>query len=108
MASTGPVEKYRVKKKPLKKWYPNKPKQTPHLLKPQLTAKNPRNLQDTVTIRAGDAATGRDLVTHRELACYYSPVFKAAFNSQFIEGETQKYTLADVSPAVGRLLIHVS
>ncbi|TVY15074.1 hypothetical protein LARI1_G006127 [Lachnellula arida] len=86
MASTGRVEKPRAKKPPLKKW----------------------NLQDTVTIRAGDAATGRDLIAHRDLACYYSPVFKAAFNSRFIEGETQKYTLEDVSPAVARLLIHVS
>ncbi|TVY35539.1 hypothetical protein LOCC1_G005516 [Lachnellula occidentalis] len=84
MASTGRVEKSRAKKKPLKKW----------------------DLQDTVTIRAGAAALARDLITHRELACYYSPVFKAAFNSQFVEGETQTYTLDDVGPAVARLLIH--
>ncbi|TVY34856.1 hypothetical protein LSUB1_G005412 [Lachnellula subtilissima] len=48
------------------------------------------------------------LISHRELACYYSPVFKAAFNSRFVGGETQTYGLDDVRPAVARLLIHVS
>ncbi len=30
---------------------------------------------------------------HKEVACLYSPVLRAAFNSNFIEGQTQTYTL---------------
>ncbi|KAN0122662.1 hypothetical protein V8E51_000988 [Hyaloscypha variabilis] len=32
---------------------------------------------------------------HKEVACLYSPVLKAAFNSNFIEGQSQRYTLEE-------------
>ncbi|KAN0103412.1 hypothetical protein V8E51_011725 [Hyaloscypha variabilis] len=42
---------------------------------------------------------------HKEHACYYSPVLKAAFNSDFIEGQTQTYRLEDTNPKIFSLLI---
>ncbi|KAE9374856.1 hypothetical protein N431DRAFT_481996 [Stipitochalara longipes BDJ] len=41
---------------------------------------------------------------HKEFACHYSPVLKAAFNSNFIEGQTQTYRLEDMRPSAFRLL----
>jgi BTB/POZ domain len=40
-----------------------------------------------------------------EFACYHSPVLRAAFNSAFLEGQTQIYRLDDVSPTACRLLV---
>lgn len=40
-----------------------------------------------------------------EFACHYSPVLKAAFNSSFLEGQTQTYRLEDISPSAFRLLV---
>jgi hypothetical protein len=39
-----------------------------------------------------------------EFACHHSPVLKAAFNSSFIEGQTQTYRLEDMLPSAFRLL----
>ncbi|TVY73305.1 hypothetical protein LSUE1_G005519 [Lachnellula suecica] len=44
-------------------------------------------------------------VVHKEFACQ-SPVFKVAFNSVFIEGQTQTYTLGNTTEAVVRLLVN--
>jgi hypothetical protein len=41
----------------------------------------------------------------KEVACYYSPVFDAAFNSNFIEGQTQTCSLKDTSEGVFSLLL---
>ncbi|KAN0103457.1 hypothetical protein V8E51_011770 [Hyaloscypha variabilis] len=41
---------------------------------------------------------------HKEFACHYSPVLKAAFDSNFIEGQTQTYPLQDMLPSAFRLL----
>lgn len=41
---------------------------------------------------------------HKEFAIYHSPVLKAAFNSNFIEGKTQEYGLHDINEEVARLL----
>lgn len=43
---------------------------------------------------------------HKDFACHYCPVFKASFNSSFIEGKTQKYTLTDTTEAVIRALVY--
>jgi hypothetical protein len=40
-----------------------------------------------------------------EFACHYSPVLSAAFNSNFMEGETQTYRLEDINPSTFRLLV---
>ncbi|KAL3417828.1 ankyrin repeat-containing protein [Phlyctema vagabunda] len=42
---------------------------------------------------------------HREVACHYSPVFRAAFNSLFAEGMTQMYRMEDVTPQTFKLLL---
>ena len=47
-----------------------------------------------------------EFVVHKEFACYHSPVLKAAFNSTFIEGQTQTYTLEEVIAPVARLLVN--
>jgi hypothetical protein len=52
---------------------------------------NPRNPDELVTIYAGPER--KAFRVHKEVACLYSPVLKAAFNSNFIEGQTQAYTL---------------
>lgn len=44
-------------------------------------------------------------MVHKEVACYYSAVLGVAFNSTFIEGQTQKYTLEDTTPRAVRLLV---
>lgn len=67
-----------------------------------------RDPQDVVGLYAGEDRGEKALNIHKDIACFYSPVFKAAFNSQFIEGEEQKYRLEDASPRAVRLLIHVS
>ncbi|KAE9381284.1 hypothetical protein N431DRAFT_392327 [Stipitochalara longipes BDJ] len=64
------------------------------------------NPQDVVGLYAGVDHGEKPLNIHKDVACFYSPVFKAAFNSQFIEGEEQKYRLEDASPRTVRLLIH--
>ena len=43
---------------------------------------------------------------HKEFACHHSPVLKAAFNSNFLEGQTQLYTLQDPGETTGRLFVH--
>ncbi|TVY50521.1 hypothetical protein LCER1_G005360 [Lachnellula cervina] len=48
----------------------------------------------------------KEFVVHKEFACQYSPVFKAAFNSEFEEGQTQRYALEDVTEPVARLLVN--
>jgi hypothetical protein len=44
-------------------------------------------------------------IVHKEFACHYSPVLKAAFNSQFIEGQTQTYRLEDTTEGTFRLFV---
>lgn len=57
-----------------------------------------------MTLEIGPKKT--KFVVHKDYACHYSPVLKAALNSQFIEGQTQTYTLEDVEMSTGKLLIH--
>lgn len=40
-----------------------------------------------------------------EFVCHHSPVLKAAFNSNFMEGETQTYRLDEISSSAFRLLV---
>jgi hypothetical protein len=46
----------------------------------------------------------KTFLVHKEFACHASPVFDAAFNSNFIEGQTQTYKLDDTTPRAFRLL----
>ena len=40
-----------------------------------------------------------------EFVCYYSPALRAAFNSSFVEGQTQTYRLEDISTNAFRLFV---
>jgi len=42
---------------------------------------------------------------HKEVVCLYSPVLKAAFNSNFMEGQTQTYTLEDCDDTAFRFIV---
>jgi hypothetical protein len=57
-----------------------------------------------VTLYAGKSA--ELFKVHKEFACHYSPFLKAAFNSNFVEGQTQTYQCQDTSEVAVRLLIH--
>lgn len=46
----------------------------------------------------------KNIPVHKAAACSCSPVFDAAFNSEFIEGETQTYILEDTTLDVFTLL----
>ncbi|KAF8865994.1 hypothetical protein BDZ45DRAFT_735942 [Acephala macrosclerotiorum] len=63
------------------------------------------NPGDTVKFLIGNDPSPKPFVVHKEHACYYSPVLDAAFNSGFVEGQTQTYTLDDVSPRAFRILV---
>ncbi|TVY13745.1 hypothetical protein LARI1_G008201 [Lachnellula arida] len=52
--------------------------------------------QELVTFKIGKDNKIETFVVHKESACHYSPVLKAAFNSDFIEGQTQTYILEDI------------
>jgi len=58
---------------------------------------------EVVTLIAGKE--DKKFTVHKQFACFYSPVLKAAFNSGFIEGQTQEYTLEYSSTAAVNLLV---
>ncbi|TVY73309.1 hypothetical protein LSUE1_G005522 [Lachnellula suecica] len=94
------VDEFQPRKKPLKNWWVE-------FQGPRAELTCCRDPKDVVTIQAGNDETGKEvLIVHKAIACYYSAVFKAAFNSVFVEVATQVYTLEDVSPGLVRLLIH--
>ncbi len=61
-----------------------------------------------VILEAVNDESQKSQKVHRDVACHYSPIFKAAFNSNFVEGQTQTYRLEDVSQQTVKSLIHVS
>jgi hypothetical protein len=63
-----------------------------------------RKPNQVVTLYAGD--NNEVFTVHKEFACHYSPVLKAAFNSNFIEGHTQTYRLQETTKRAVRLLVH--
>jgi hypothetical protein len=58
-----------------------------------------------VTFLIGPDPSPTKFIVHKEIACYHSKVFNAAFNSEFIEGQTQTYRLEDTSEEAFRLLV---
>jgi hypothetical protein len=63
-----------------------------------------RKPNQMVTLYAGDS--NEKFKVHKEFACHYSPVLKAAFNSNFIEGQTKTYRLQETTERAARLLVH--
>jgi hypothetical protein len=47
----------------------------------------------------------KKFIVHKEFACHYSAVLKAAFDSEFIEGQTQTYRLDDTTEEAFRLYV---
>jgi hypothetical protein len=58
-------------------------------------------MQDLVTFVVGPAK--KEFVVHKSFACHASPVLRAAFNSDFVEGQTQRYALEDTTEDTFRL-----
>jgi hypothetical protein len=58
-----------------------------------------------VTLIAVNGNDTKEFLVHKEFACHYSPTLNAAFNSTFIEGQTQTYRLEEFSEGVVRLLV---
>ncbi|PVH85698.1 hypothetical protein DL98DRAFT_650671 [Cadophora sp. DSE1049] len=44
-------------------------------------------------------------IVHKEFACYHSSVVRAAFSSNFVDGQTQTYRIEDTSAGAFRLLV---
>ncbi|TVY50522.1 hypothetical protein LCER1_G005361 [Lachnellula cervina] len=61
-----------------------------------------RNPTQLVTLEFGP----EEFVVHKDFACHYSPVLKAALNSDFIEGQTQTWTIKKPQKTTGRLFVH--
>jgi hypothetical protein len=59
-----------------------------------------------VTLYAGQQEEAESFLIHKDFACHYSPVLKAALNSDFVEGQTQSYRLDEENGEAVRLLIH--
>ena len=59
-----------------------------------------------ITLYAGDKQDSKSFLVHSSFAVHYSPVLKAAFSSDFVEGKTQEYRLDEESEEVVQLLIH--
>jgi hypothetical protein len=51
-------------------------------------------MQDLVTFVVG---LEKEFVVHKSFVCHASPVLRAAFNSNFFEGQTQRYVLEDTT-----------
>ncbi|KAE8451848.1 hypothetical protein EG329_002689 [Mollisiaceae sp. DMI_Dod_QoI] len=74
--------------------------------KPKLSKPNFSNPTDMVTLLIGNEEEPMEpFMVHREFACYYSPVLRAAFEGDSMEGKAQSYRLDDISAGACRLLV---
>lgn len=62
-----------------------------------------RNANDLVFLIAKDESK---FTVHKAFACFYSPVLKAAFESEFIEGQTQTFRLSDYDADTVQLFVY--
>jgi hypothetical protein len=51
-----------------------------------------------VTFLIGPGDSPKKFIVHKEHACHHSPILNAAFNGNFVEGQTQTYRIEDTSP----------
>lgn len=65
-----------------------------------------RTPQAFVTIIVNKGAHKETFVVHKCLVDHYSSFFKTAFDSKFIEGETQSMTIEDIESSAFGLLVH--
>jgi hypothetical protein len=54
----------------------------------------------TVNVSLHENAPKQPFLIHKNFICHYSPYFDAAFNGNFVEGETQTLDLEDTHPEV--------
>jgi BTB/POZ domain len=59
-----------------------------------------------VTIIVSKPPTEQKFVVHKELICFHSPFFHAAFNGKFTEGQTQEMRMDDVDEETFGQLVH--
>jgi hypothetical protein len=59
-----------------------------------------RNPHTAVTITVSSHDCKETFIVYKEFLCYYSPFFDAAFNSSFIEGQTQTMEYPDAHPHI--------
>jgi hypothetical protein len=58
-----------------------------------------------VTFLVGECDKEKQFIVHKEFACCYSHILNAAFNSKYIEGQTQTYRFGDTTEEVIQLLV---
>ncbi|KAE9381304.1 hypothetical protein N431DRAFT_476151 [Stipitochalara longipes BDJ] len=63
------------------------------------------NPQELVTFHIGAGTEKQTFLVHKEVATLYSPVLYAAFNSNFLESQTQSYTMDDIEGGVFQLMV---
>ncbi|KAG4443032.1 hypothetical protein IFR05_001486 [Cadophora sp. M221] len=56
-----------------------------------------------VTFLVGPGPQRTEFVIHKEVVCHHSEVLAAVFNSNFAEGQTQKYRLNDTTERAFKL-----
>ncbi|PVH85663.1 hypothetical protein DL98DRAFT_605229 [Cadophora sp. DSE1049] len=64
------------------------------------------NPASIVMLTTGSGESIKNFVVHKDFACHYSPVLKAAFNSNFLEGQTQISHLEDAKDETVSLLVN--
>lgn len=64
-----------------------------------------RHPNEFVTLIANKDNAGVKFTMHKEFACHYSPVLKAAFEGEFVEAQTQTYIISDYEEDVVRDLV---
>ncbi|KAH7363880.1 hypothetical protein BKA65DRAFT_388657, partial [Rhexocercosporidium sp. MPI-PUGE-AT-0058] len=64
------------------------------------------NPASIITLKVGKDESVKEFIVHKDYACHFSPVLKAAFNSSFLEGQTQVYQLKDTHEGVVTMLVH--
>jgi hypothetical protein len=69
-----------------------------------------RGSQELVTIyikvKKEDGSEQKKFIIHKNFACHYSPMLKAAFTGSFLEGQTQSMVLEDVEEEIFALFVN--
>lgn len=64
-----------------------------------------RDSNSLVSFIIGKEGETVKFTAHKEVVCYHSTVLEAAFNSNFIEGQTQTYRVEDTTEGVFKLFM---
>ncbi|KAF7929488.1 uncharacterized protein EAE98_005406 [Botrytis deweyae] len=84
---------------------PEKPPAEKTTTPPPTNSKKPfSSPNEMVTFIVGTGDKQETFQIHKQIACEHSEVWNRAFNSVFVEGQTQIYRIEDTGPEVFRLL----